>query len=47
VLAIVFGFYIVLGLRARRLITSPKAIRLVNRGSGVVMAGAAVAIATR
>lgn len=47
VLALVFGFYIVLALRARNLITSPRAIRLVNRGSGVIMAGAAVAIATR
>ncbi|MCX5494980.1 LysE family translocator [Kaistia dalseonensis] len=47
VLALVFGFYIVLALRARQLITSPKAVRLVNRGSSAVMAGAAVAIATR
>lgn len=47
VLAVVFGFYIVLALRARALITSPRAVRLVNRGSGVIMAGAAVAIASR
>lgn len=47
VLALVFGFYILLALRARSLITSPRAIRLVNRGSGAVMAGAAVAIAAR
>jgi threonine/homoserine/homoserine lactone efflux protein len=47
VLALVFGFYIVLALRARALITSPRAVRLVNRGSGVIMAGAAVAIASR
>ncbi|SHF71023.1 Threonine/homoserine/homoserine lactone efflux protein [Kaistia soli DSM 19436] len=47
VLALVFGFYIVLALRARSLITSPRALKLVHRGSGAVMAGAAVAIATR
>jgi threonine/homoserine/homoserine lactone efflux protein len=33
--------------RARRLITSPRAMRLVNRGTGAVMAGAAVAVAAR
>jgi threonine/homoserine/homoserine lactone efflux protein len=33
--------------RARRLITAPGAVRLLNRGSGVVMAGAAVTIAAR
>jgi threonine/homoserine/homoserine lactone efflux protein len=33
--------------RARRLFVSPQAVRLLNRGSGVVMAGAAVTIATR
>jgi threonine/homoserine/homoserine lactone efflux protein len=47
VLAAVFGGYILLALRARKLITSARAARLVNRGSGAVMAGAAVAIATR
>jgi threonine/homoserine/homoserine lactone efflux protein len=47
VLAVVFGFYIVVTLRARRLITSERAIRIVNRGSGTIMAGAAVAIAAR
>ncbi|MBB3933604.1 threonine/homoserine/homoserine lactone efflux protein [Kaistia hirudinis] len=47
VLALVFGFYIALALRARRLISSPKAIRIVNRSSGAIMASAAVAIATR
>jgi threonine/homoserine/homoserine lactone efflux protein len=47
VLTLVFGFYVVLALRARRLFSNPKAIRLVNRGSGVVMAGAALAIASR
>ena len=33
--------------RARRLFTSPRALRLVNRGTGAVMAGAAVAVAAR
>ncbi|WEK51266.1 MAG: LysE family translocator [Candidatus Kaistia colombiensis] len=47
VVGLVFAFYVGVTLRARRLITSPKAVRLVNRGSSVVMAGAAVAIATR
>lgn len=47
VLAIVFGIYIGLAARARRLFTSPRALRLINRGSGTVMAGAAITIATR
>ena len=47
VLAVVFGGYIALAARARRLFTSARAIRLVNRGTGSVMAGAAVMVATR
>ena len=47
VLALVFATYIVLAARARRLIASPRAMRLVNRGTGAVMAGAAAAIAAR
>jgi threonine/homoserine/homoserine lactone efflux protein len=47
VLALVFGFYIVLAARARRLLASPRALRAVNRTTGIVMAGAAVAVATR
>ena len=47
VLALVFGAYILLALRARRLFTSEKAIRALNRGTGAVMAGAAAAIAAR
>ena len=39
--------YVFLAARMRRLIASPRAIRLVNRGSGVAVAGAAVVIATR
>lgn len=33
--------------RARRFIASPRAVRRVNRGTGLVMAGAAVAVAAR
>jgi threonine/homoserine/homoserine lactone efflux protein len=47
VLALVFGGYIHLAVRARRLFTNPRAIRILNRTSGAAMAGAAVAVATR
>jgi threonine/homoserine/homoserine lactone efflux protein len=47
VLGIVFTGYVVLAARARRLFTSPRALKAVNRGTGAVMAGAAVAIAAR
>ncbi|KAB2914868.1 MAG: LysE family translocator [Hyphomicrobiaceae bacterium] len=47
VLAIVFGAYVALAARTRRLFTSPRAMRMVNRGSGVVMASAAAAIAAK
>ena len=47
VLAVVIGGYIVLASRARRLFTSPKAIRILNRTTGTVMAGAAAAVAAR
>lgn len=43
----VFGGYTLLAIRARRLFRSARAIRLVNRGSGIAVAGAAAAIATR
>lgn len=43
----VFGAYAVLAIRARRLFTSTRAARIVNRGSGIAVAGAAAAIATR
>ena len=36
-----------LAIRARRLFTSVRAIRMVNRSSGIAVAGAAAAIATR
>nr|ALS89545.1 2A76: homoserine/Threonine efflux [uncultured bacterium] len=47
VLAIVFGAYVALAARTRRLFTSPRAMRMVNRGTGAVMATAAAAIATK
>lgn len=47
VLAAVFGGYVLLAARARRLFTSASAIRVVNRTSGAVMAGAAAAIVAR
>jgi threonine/homoserine/homoserine lactone efflux protein len=47
VLAVVFAAYIGLASRARRLFTSPRAIRILNRTTGTVMAGAAAAIASR
>ena len=47
VLALVFGSYVLLAARARRLFTSARAIRVVNRATGAVMAGAAAAIAAR
>lgn len=47
VLGVVFAGYIGLAARARRLFTSPRAIRLLNRTTGAVMAGAAAAVASR
>jgi threonine/homoserine/homoserine lactone efflux protein len=43
----VFGAYAIAAARARRLLTSPRALRAVNRGSSLAMAGAAAAIAAR
>jgi threonine/homoserine/homoserine lactone efflux protein len=39
--------YVFLAARARELFTTPKAVRRLNRSSGVAMAGAAVIVATR
>ncbi len=39
--------YVFLAARARQLFTTPKAVRRLNRSSGVAMAGAAVVVATR
>jgi threonine/homoserine/homoserine lactone efflux protein len=47
VLALVFAAYALAAARARRLFTSPKALRALNRATGAAMAGAAVAIAAR
>jgi threonine/homoserine/homoserine lactone efflux protein len=47
VLALVYGAYVVLAARTRRLFSSPRAMRMVNRGSGTVMASAALAIAAK
>jgi threonine/homoserine/homoserine lactone efflux protein len=38
---------VLLAARARAWLRSPQAIRAVNRGSGTLMAAAAVAVATR
>lgn len=43
----VLSAYALMAARVRRLFTSARAVRLVNRGSGAVMAGAAVSIAAR
>ena len=43
----VLSAYTAAAARARRLLTSPRAVRAVNRGSGAAMAGAAVAVASR
>ena len=47
ILTAIDGAYVLLASRARRLIASPRAMRLVNRTSGALLAGAAAAIATR
>jgi len=43
----VLAVYAFAAARARRLFTSSRAVRLVNRGSGLAMAGAAAAVAAR
>ena len=47
VLPSVLFAYAFLAARARELFTTPKAVRRLNRSSGVAMAGAAVVVATR
>jgi threonine/homoserine/homoserine lactone efflux protein len=44
---LVLGSYVLLAARARQLFTTPRAVRRLNRSSGVAMAGAAVVVATR
>jgi len=47
VLPMVLGSYAYFAGRARKHLTRPQSVRWVQRGTGVVMAGAAVAVATR
>ncbi len=47
VLTVVFGVYAVAAARARALFRSPRGMRLLNRTGGTLMAGAAVAVATK
>lgn len=47
ILPVVLGGYVFAAVRARRWFRSPRATRLLNRGSGTLMAAAAVAVATR
>lgn len=47
VLTCVFSAYIGLAVRARRLLTSQRAVKAMNRSTSVIMAGAAITIATR
>jgi threonine/homoserine/homoserine lactone efflux protein len=47
VLTVVFGAYVVTAARARALFRSTRAMRLLNRAGGTMMAGAAVAVATK
>jgi threonine/homoserine/homoserine lactone efflux protein len=46
-LPLVLGSYVLLAAKARRLFTTPSAVRKLNRSSGVAMASAAVVVATR
>jgi threonine/homoserine/homoserine lactone efflux protein len=41
------GGYVLIATRARKWLKNPRAIKIVNRGSGTLMAAAAVAVATR
>jgi threonine/homoserine/homoserine lactone efflux protein len=47
VVASVFGAYALAADRARRVFRSEKSLKTINRGSGLIMAGAAVTIAAR
>jgi threonine/homoserine/homoserine lactone efflux protein len=47
ILTTVFGAYAVAAARARALFRSPRAMRLLNRAGGTMLAGAAVAVANR
>jgi len=43
----ILGGYVLIATRARQWFRNPRAIKMLNRGSGTVMAAAAVAVATR
>jgi threonine/homoserine/homoserine lactone efflux protein len=45
ILSLVFGCYSLAAMRVRRFFSNPRSLRWLNRGSGTVMAGAAVAVA--
>jgi threonine/homoserine/homoserine lactone efflux protein len=47
VLTVVFGGYALAAARARALFNSPRAVRLFNRTGGTLMAGAAIAVASK
>jgi threonine/homoserine/homoserine lactone efflux protein len=47
VLTTVFGVYAIAAARARALFKSTRAVRLLNRTGSALMAGAAVAVATK
>lgn len=47
IVASVLAAYALAADRARRIFTSPRAVRLLNRGSAAIMAGTAVAVASR
>jgi threonine/homoserine/homoserine lactone efflux protein len=47
VLTVVLGAYVLAAARARALFTSPRAMRLLNRTGGTMLAGAAVAVAAK
>ncbi len=47
VYAVVLGAYVLLAARARRAFRSRRAMKLVNRGTGALMASAALTVATR
>ena len=47
IMPLVLFTYVFLAARAREMFTTPKAVRRLNRSSGVAMAGAAVVVATR
>jgi threonine/homoserine/homoserine lactone efflux protein len=47
IMPVTLGGYVLIAARARNLLKSARAIKLMNRGSGTLMAAAAVAVATR